>query len=544
MSAGALATTPILIFDCQTTGATPESGHLLELAWAVTRPGGGDSPTVTSFLASLPNGVEIPPRISRLTGVTMEMMPDARPPAEIWSALLGDVDSMPCLAHYARFEERFLRQAHQDLGTPGPFPLNLVCTHRIACRLLPDLPRRGLRALAGYFGHPLPELKRSGDHVRATRFIWGKLVALLAEAGVISFGELSEYLDRPRPARGKRFITPLPREARLALPPGPGVYRFVNNADSVIYVGKATSLRDRVNSYYRRRKKAEKELEIVSQTIRVETTPTESSLEAALLEAEEIKRHDPPYNSALRDAGRAFGTSEEIAALAADAGYPLGRSCPMTDRVAAGTWFRLNRAMADNRLSEDLAGEVWKTLWLEPHGPGDREMLGEGIGRFLQTHGLIHGVGLARSLRVLGRDLWLEMREQQRRDREGGMAGEIEAEEPESEEPEEEETEITPEMIAGRLAGLTMSVSHQLRKGRWLALLPGAGIGWTSRGGIDRRQVTLPAAPPDTLEQYDLLRVLTTELRRLIRDGRDPEVRLEKGRGMAGSRLSAILELI
>ncbi len=147
------------------------------------------------------------------------------------------------------------------------------------------------------------------------------------------------------------------------------------------------------------------------------------------------------------------------------------------------------------------------------------------------------------------------MRERQRQEREAKAAGLLEedeesddaeetvgAEEPDVE--EEEEVEITPEIVAGRLTGLTMSVGHQFRKGRWLALLAGAEVSWDQRKGEGRRSVTLPGDPPDTLEQYDLLRVLTTELRRLIRDGRNPEVRLKKGRGLAGDKLFQLLELV
>lgn len=38
------------------------------------------------------------------------------------------------------------------------------------------IPRRGLRAIAGYFSHSMPELKRSADHVVATTFIWKKMI--------------------------------------------------------------------------------------------------------------------------------------------------------------------------------------------------------------------------------------------------------------------------------------------------------------------------------------------------------------------------------
>ena len=54
---------------------------------------------------------------------------------------------------------------------PGEPPLDIVCTHDIARRLFPDLPRRSLRALAGYLGRGVGVLRRSADHVEATAFL-------------------------------------------------------------------------------------------------------------------------------------------------------------------------------------------------------------------------------------------------------------------------------------------------------------------------------------------------------------------------------------
>ncbi len=543
MAAGELASSEVLVTDCQTTSSTPQSGHLLEAAWVVAR--AGDPPDeldVQSALAQLPDGEVIPNRISRLTGVTMEMMLKARPPVAIWKELQAAPGQSRCLAHFASFEERFYRHLHDSTGSTRPFPLHFICTHRIACRLLPDLPRRGMRALAGYFGHHLPQLKRAAEHVRATLFIWSRLVELLDVEGVATYEDLDEFLAKRKPPRGKQWTVPLAREERLALSDGPGVYRFINAADKVIYVGKATSLKSRVNSYYRRRRRADKELEIVSQALRIETEPTETSLEAALLETAEIKRLDPPYNTALRDAGRAFGSTDEVAALAAEIGYPLGRPCPMTDTVLAGNWFRLVGGLAAGEWSETVAEGTWQTLWLEHHAPCDPGLFTEGTELFLEMHELERDAALARALRTLGRDLWLEMRERQRLERDARATGKLEEEE--TVEADEEEIELTPEIVAGRLTGLTMNVGHQLRRGRWLTLLAGAEVSWDQRDGDVRRSVTLPEDPPDTLEQYDLLRVLTTELRRLIRDGRNPEVQLRQGRGLAGDKLVSILELV
>jgi len=545
MAGGELTTARVLITDCQTTGPTPENGCLLEAAWAVVRAVDvPDAAGVLAHLAALPDGEEIPARISRLTGITMEMMDAARPAGDIWQELQAAAGKKRCLAHFAGFEERFYRHLYFSAAPSGAFPLAIVCTHDIACRLLPDLPRRGLRALAGYFGHALPEMKRAADHVLATHFIWARLVELLAEQGVTTFTGLDAFLEAPAPKRGKRFVTPLPREERLGLHDGPGIYRFVNAAGRVIYVGKATSIRDRVNSYYRKRKKAEKELEIVSQAARVETVVTETSLEAALLEASEIKRLDPPYNTALRERARPFAGAATVAQLAAAAGYPLGRPSAVLDPALVDSWFSLVGHMETWDSDEDTLARIWSALRLDRCGVPDAGLLDEGAIFYLAELGLEPGDQLAIGLKKEGLERWREVQELKR------MAGvEDELEEEEEEEPGDEdgedegEEEVTPELVADKILVLNLSSSVLLRRGRWLALLAGAEVGWARKDG-GRRQVTLPAEPPDTLERYDFLRVLTTELRRLVRDGRNPVVRLKRGRILTGDRLARILDLV
>jgi len=88
------------------------------------------------------------------------------------------------------------------------------------------------------------------------------------------------------------------------LPDAPGVYRFLGPKREVLYVGKATSLRDRVKSYFTkdiaevRSPLIEK---IVNDAVKIETEETDSVLEALILEAKRIKEHKPIGNTDLKD---------------------------------------------------------------------------------------------------------------------------------------------------------------------------------------------------------------------------------------------------
>jgi excinuclease ABC subunit C len=86
-----------------------------------------------------------------------------------------------------------------------------------------------------------------------------------------------------------------------SLPAKPGVYRMLAADGTILYVGKARHLKNRVSSYFHGRAHAEKTQALVAQVARVEVTVTASETEALLLEYNLIKQHRPRYNILLKD---------------------------------------------------------------------------------------------------------------------------------------------------------------------------------------------------------------------------------------------------
>jgi excinuclease ABC subunit C len=70
---------------------------------------------------------------------------------------------------------------------------------------------------------------------------------------------------------------------------------------TILYVGKARHLKNRVSSYFHGRAHADKTQAMVAQAARVEVTVTASETEALLLEYNLIKQHRPRYNVLLKD---------------------------------------------------------------------------------------------------------------------------------------------------------------------------------------------------------------------------------------------------
>jgi DNA polymerase-3 subunit epsilon len=458
----------------------------------------------------------------------------------------------PTVVHFARFEQPFLRTL-----AAGVFPLDVVCTRDIARRLLPNLPRCSLRALAGYFGRAVGALRRSADHVDATAFVWHELVGLLDRNGVSTWGALHDWLAGPViPTRDRRRIWPMPRDERLSLPTAPGIYRLLRTDGSVLYVGKAASLHHRVNSYFRKQAGVpERLLEMLSQARAISFDVTPSPLEAALLEPDDIKRHRPPYNVALTTASRALWfTSPDLCAR-----HPHpSPHCPLGPFASAET--------LDQFAALARAGRA--ALTPGSRGPDDATFTA-GYDRLCATHPELSRVFPSRGplppgdlsdsakLLRLGTRLWREGR----RDRDG--------DEEEANDTRRGVTVWTPEVVQASLEWLVLRAALARRRAIWLTRLFDSSVVWREPGDsrarviviengevVESREVDADATPPIppgcgrpaaarreafTLASFDRLRVLTTELKRLVAAGAPVALRLGVGPALDESRLASAL---
>ncbi|MBX7084386.1 MAG: hypothetical protein K1X88_34590 [Nannocystaceae bacterium] len=549
---------PVLVLDCQATGASPAHGHLLELGWCVL-PCADAPATASSTVVALPPGAEIPGIVRALTGLVPEDLAGAPTAASAWAQLCAAAaPGTPAIVHFARFEQSFLGPLHAELAPQQPFPFELLCTHEIGRRLLPGLPRMGLRALAGYFGHGEGELRRSGAHVLATAFVWRHLVAALAEHGVDTLASLRAWLQR-EPTRARKREYPMPRERRLQLPDRPGVYRMLRHGGDVLYVGKARSLRRRVNTYFQKQHGIpERTLQLLSQARDLDVTVVATPLEAALLEADEIKRLDPPFNVALKASGRAAwfadaGLTEVVAA--GDAGHregPLGSAWPLR-RIAA---LREGLAIAED---PEQAAARQQALRLALGRPDatllDDATLGAGVAAFVRERGVV-ALDRAALLR-LGAQLWREHRAavaSATRDDDEAL------DEPEAAEeaPAAIERPWTAPDVAAALADSVRALAHAVRRAALLRALADATVAFVDdgiartlvlAGGVVVATEPGPAHPRRDdaaldLPAYDRLRVLATELRRVLDQGGLALVRSAHARPLGGARLRRALEWI
>jgi DNA polymerase-3 subunit epsilon len=427
----------------------------------------------------------------------------------------------------------------------GTLPLDIVCTHEIARRLFPDLPRRGVRALTGYFGRAVGALRRSADHVEATAFVWRELVRLLQDEGISTWNGLQEWLSANGDARQRprRRIWPMPRSVRLSLPEAPGIYRMLRTSGDVLYVGKAASLRHRVNSYFRKQHgMPERTIEMLSQARDISFDVTATALEAALVEPDEIKRHRPPYNVALTAEDRALWFAAPD--LSARRAHPSPQ-CPVGPFASRSTLDEFAALARADRCA--LGPDRW--------GP-DAASFDAGYTRLCAVHPELsrHDLGVHERLLRLGTRLW----------REGRRDHDVDADEE-----THRSTTWTPELVQLSLEWLSLRAALARRRAIWLTRLFDASVLWTEPGTAGARLIviengevtvstridadTTPPIPPGcarpvtarreafTLARFDRLRVLSTELKRLVSAGAPAALRLGAAPPLAAARLASVL---
>jgi DNA polymerase-3 subunit epsilon len=352
------------VLDLETTGLSPDSDRITEIG--VVKAHAGE--VLGEFSTLVHPGRPVPPAITAVTGITNQMLSGQPPIQAVLPALLEFLRGTVLVAHNAGFDTRFLAAAIEREGYP-PLRLPVVDTAAVARRVLRDEVRScRLSELARHYRSPVAPEHRALPDARATIHV---LYGLLERVGVLGATTLQDLQDYTKSTSDRSFRKiDLVRDA----PDAAGVYRFVGERGDILYVGKATSLRQRLRSYFgqdRRRSVAD----LVRDVARVEWTTTPTVLEAAVREVRAIGLHKPRYNRRSKFPERAAWvkvTSEPfprlslVAAPRDDGATYLGplRTRRTAEQVieAIHTASRIRQCSPRIRLSQDHPACVLKDL--------------------------------------------------------------------------------------------------------------------------------------------------------------------------------------
>ncbi len=275
------------IVDIETTGGTRKSRGITEVAVVVS-----DGQQVVDTWSSLINPFEpIPPRISALTGITDDMVEDAPGFDEVAEELMGKLEDCVFVAHNVGFDYAFIRGHYETMGRVWRSPK--LCTVRMARKLLPGHASYSLGRICEDLGIGNDARHRAMGDCAATVELFHRMMATERAADVVASmlkrGERESWLPQHVPASDFEV-----------LPTTPGVYRFLNQKGTPIYIGMSHNVRHRVRTHFNGSMKSARRQAFLRDIHRIEAESTGSVLMARLIEDELIRTHWPIHNRAQK----------------------------------------------------------------------------------------------------------------------------------------------------------------------------------------------------------------------------------------------------
>ncbi len=276
----------IAVIDLETTGTAATSDGITEIG--IVRIERGE---VVEEWASLVNPeTSIPPEIQALTGITDAMVRDAPVFSQLADAVLTRLNGHLFVAHNARFDYGFIKNAFRRLGVP--FTADVLCTVRLSRKLYPQYAQHNLDSLISRHGLSTHGRHRAlGDARLAWQFMLTAAREHPAEDVMAATKSLLKMPSLP---------PQLDADALKALPDGPGVYVFYGVNDLPIYIGKSVNLRDRVRSHFSSDHRNSNDVRLSMEIRRIEFEETAGELGALLRESQLIKSSRPLRNLRLR----------------------------------------------------------------------------------------------------------------------------------------------------------------------------------------------------------------------------------------------------
>lgn len=299
----------VVIIDCQTSNMHPKNGFILQLGWSLYDPLSNLPPVIHKRLIKPPVGTVIQKKVLKLLALELEDFNTAIEPdvalKELEQAIASVGKNPLIIAHYAQFELTFLKHYFSIYLKQELKNFRSICTQKISKIVLPHLPSYTLKGLAGYFNFENQPYNEVVSHIKTTIDIWNTLRHSLYNLELTNYHSLMEWIKlTPKPIK-KTFSYRIDSTVRLQLPQVPGIYKMLSREGQILYIGKATSLNHRVNSYFRGVKNRDKQkLEMLARVWQIDTIECTTVLEAELLESDEIKNFNPPYNIMLKTESR------------------------------------------------------------------------------------------------------------------------------------------------------------------------------------------------------------------------------------------------
>ena len=289
------------VFDFETTGMSGRQDKVIEIGM-VKIVNGKIADTFSSFINP---GRPIPYFITKLTGITNADVENAPFFDEVFTRMKDFIGDAVLIAHNLSFDHSFLK--HECANAELEFlPNEAVCTLRLARKLYPQFPSKSLGNLTKSLNIRHRNIHRGlGDSMATAKILLRMFPTLREEHNIDTVSDLVNFQNLPASTKPYRIIKKKLLDDFSKIPNQPGVYFYKNTKDEIIYIGKAKSLKDRLNNYFSNNA-IRKAKDIVRKASGLEFHTTNSELTALIAEAELIKTHYPKQNKMLKKYPRSY----------------------------------------------------------------------------------------------------------------------------------------------------------------------------------------------------------------------------------------------
>ncbi len=273
------------IVDIETTGGLFKRDRITEIAIVLH-----DGKSNIEQFSSLVNPERsIPPEISRITGITNEMVQDAPKFYEIAKQVVELLEGAIFVAHNVRFDYTFIKNEFKALGYT--FTKRQLCTVKLARKAFPGLTSYSLGNLIRHFDIQVEARHRALDDTLATTELFEQIIQTFDQKD-----ELTLFINQG--IKEAQLPKGISIDQLHDLPEEPGVYYFINEHNRVVYIGKAKNIKARIFQHFN--KVTAKAAKLYQQVKEISFELTGNELVALLHEAHEIKLRQPEINKALR----------------------------------------------------------------------------------------------------------------------------------------------------------------------------------------------------------------------------------------------------
>lgn len=272
------------IIDIETTGGSPKNSKITEIA--IYKHDG--EKVIDEYQTLVDPEMPIPPFIVQLTGISDNMVRNAPKFYEVAKKIIEFTEGCIFVAHNVGFDYGIMRIEFKSLGYDYRLPH--LCTVRSSRYVLPGHDSYSLGKLTRALGIKLVGRHRAGGDAFAT----AQLFTLLMKTDPNNLENFVQQELNP-----KRLHPNLDLDHLEEIPNKTGVYKFYNDINQLIYIGKSIHIRKRIDQHLRNGK-TKKAMQMQKEISRIEFELTGSELISLLKESLLIKQHQPIYNRSLR----------------------------------------------------------------------------------------------------------------------------------------------------------------------------------------------------------------------------------------------------